>query len=76
MSAPKVEGTWTPLSKALERVADECRAAERLDLMERVSTGHLRYRYRYPSDPPGTYRYDPLPEHFFQLGRQIRPSMR
>jgi hypothetical protein len=68
MNAPK-EGTWTPLSKALERVPVERREAERRDLMAKVADGHLRYRYLDPSDPPGTYREDPLPDHFFKLGR-------
>jgi hypothetical protein len=69
MSAPK-EGTWTPLSKALAKIDDaEEREAQRRDLWAQIADGRLRYRYRYPSDPPGTHREDPLPDHFFKLGR-------
>jgi hypothetical protein len=69
MSAPK-DWTWTPLSKALAKIDDaEEREAQRRDLWAQIADGRLRYRYRYPSDPPGTYREDPLPDHFFKLGR-------
>ena len=65
MSSP----TWTPLSKALARIdGAEERAARRRDYMEKIADGRLRYRYRFLSDPPGTYRNDLLPEHFFELG--------
>ena len=69
MSAPK-EGTWTPLSKALAKIDDAAeREAQQRDLWEQIANGDRRYRFRYPSDSPGTYRDDLLPDHFFKLGR-------
>ena len=69
MSAP-AERTWTPLSKALAWIDDDAKMeAMRRDLWARIAAGQLPYRYRYPSDQPGTYRYELLPKYFFELGR-------
>ncbi len=69
---PGEEGTWVLLSKALGDVPDERRPAELRALMEQIADGRVRIRYLDSGDPltePRDYRYDPLPDLFFRLGR-------